>query len=72
MTTQNPQSSPVPLDGRPLEEIEILALRQVLRDEDRTRWARKQLRVIAPAVVAIVTGVWSLWDWFLRHIKFTA
>lgn len=62
----------LPLDGDPeLTTEERLALRKLLRDEERASWAWRQLRVLAPVAVAVVVGMWQFWDWLAKHVKVT-
>lgn len=63
------ESRPTPFDGAPLTTDEIKQLRKVLRDEDRAAWARKQLRILTPIVVAVVVGAWQLWQWISNHLS---
>lgn len=63
-------SDSMPLDGAPdLNEQERLALRRLIRDEERAAWARRKLKVVMPAIVAFVIGTWQLIDWAKTHIS---
>lgn len=65
-------TEPMDLDSTvPLTKQEVEHIRRVLRDDDRATWARKKLAVILPIVVAVVTGLWQLYEWAARHLKVT-
>ncbi|HOW47365.1 MAG TPA: hypothetical protein PLB26_06895 [Rubrivivax sp.] len=60
----------MPLDGdADLTAAERLQLRRMIRDDERASWARRKLRVIVPAVVAVVTVCYQAWDWAIKHIR---
>jgi hypothetical protein len=61
----------MPLDGAPdLSEAERLALRRLLRDDERAAWARRKLKVIVPVLVSIVVGMWQLFETIKAHVTF--
>lgn len=62
----------IPLDGEAeLTPDERKALRSLIRDRERESWAWRRLRVIMPAVVAVVVGIWQAIDWIVKHVKVT-
>jgi hypothetical protein len=68
--TSNPDSGALPLDGAPdLNEDERLALRRLLRDQERNTWALRQARWIVPVIVSMVIGVYHFIDWLVKHYK---
>jgi hypothetical protein len=65
-------SDTLPLEGEPeLSPAERLMLRRMIRDEERATWARRRLRVLVPAMVAVVTMVWHAVDWAIKHVRVT-
>lgn len=63
---------PIDIDSHdPLTRTEIEHLRRVMREDDRTTWAMRKLRVITPVIVALVVGAWQLWDWAVKHLRIT-
>ena len=65
-------TDPMDIDGAaPLTPPEIAHLRRVLRNDDRTSWAMRKLRVFTPVLVAFVVGAWQLWDWAAKHLRVT-
>lgn len=69
MNPTNQDSGSMPLDGQPdLSEAERLALRRIIRDEERASWARSKLRVFVPGAVAIVVAVWQAVEWIRNHV----
>lgn len=65
-------TDPMDLDGdRPLNKAERDHLRRIMRDDDRTSWALKKMRVVVPMVVAIVVAAWQAWDWLAKHVRVT-
>ena len=65
-------SDPIPLDGSAeLTEAERLALRKVLRDNERASWALRKLRILIPMAVAIVVAVYHGVDWLVKHVRFS-
>jgi hypothetical protein len=66
------ETEPMDIDGDvPLTVEERRHIRRLLRDDDRTTWAMKKLRVLMPIVVGAVVAAWQIWDWAARHIKVT-
>lgn len=60
----------LPLDGdKELTSAERLMLRKMMRDEERASWARRRLKFLIPAFVAVVAAVWQAADWAIRHIQ---
>ena len=60
----------LPLDGdKELTSAERLMLRKMMRDEERASWARRRLKILIPALVAVVAAVWQAADWAIRHIQ---
>ena len=60
----------LPLDGdKELTSDERLMLRKMMRDEERASWARRRLKILIPAFVAVVAAVWQAADWAIRHIQ---
>ena len=63
-------SDTLPLDGAAdLTAAERLAIRKVLRDNERASWALRKLRLLVPLAVASVVGVYQAVDWLLRHVR---
>lgn len=65
------ESDAMPLGDSDLTASERKALRGLLRDQERASWAWKRLRVLVPAVVAVVVALWHAWDWAVKHLKVT-
>jgi hypothetical protein len=62
----------MPLDGESdLTPAERRAIRAIIRETERMTWARKKLRVLAPAFVAVVVVIWQLVEWVQKHIRYT-
>ncbi len=53
----------------PFTDNELKRLRQLLQDDDRATWLRKQIRVFTPWVVTVVAGIWALAEWLSKHLK---
>lgn len=53
----------------PLSEDELRKVRELMRNDDRQKWAVRQLKILAPAVVAIVTLCYALGAWIASHWK---
>jgi hypothetical protein len=72
MTDQTDQTDPLePHDpGGPLTSEEKEHIRRILRDDDRRSWALKQIMVLTPIAVGVVTVVYQLWDWVRSHVSF--
>lgn len=68
-------SDPVPLDGRvPLNESELVALRALLREQERMRWLGRVVRRwwpmlagVASAIYAIAVGWSHFVAWAAKH-----
>jgi len=66
-----PNSDSMGLDGdEPLSPEERLHLRKLMRDDERLTWARRKAKVIVPALIALVIGIWQLIDWLRLHVTF--
>lgn len=66
----NPDSGALPLDGAPdLNADERLALRRLLRDQERNNWALRKARWIVPLIVSMVVGFYHFIDWLVKHYK---
>ena len=61
----------MPIDDAELSPAERKALRRMLRDEERSSWAWKRLRVVTPVVVTVMVALWQAWDWFVKHVRVT-
>lgn len=60
------------LDGEAeLSATERRTLRRLILDDERATWARRRLRVLIPAVVAMVIAIYQFADWVLKHVKVT-
>lgn len=60
----------LPLNGdTDLTAAERLMLRKMMRDEERASWARRKLRIVVPAGVAMVVGLWHLVEWARANIS---
>lgn len=65
------ESDPIPLDGdADLTASERLALRKLIREQERLTWARKQLRWIAVSIASAVAAGWALISWVRDHVVF--
>ena len=65
-------SDTMPLEGDPeLTAAERLALRRLIREVERAVWARRQLRLWAPILVGVVSGMAAAWAWLANHVKVT-
>lgn len=63
-------SDNMPLDGdTELTSVERKMLREMLREQERMSWARKKLKVLVPALVAVVVAIWQIIEWLQRHIR---
>jgi hypothetical protein len=58
-----------PHDEVPLTQQELRHLRGMLLDDDRATWARKRIGVFIPWFVAVITGLWSLYEILSKHFK---
>lgn len=66
----NDETDGMPLDGEAeLTPDERKALRRLIRDDERASWAWKRLKVLMPAMVALVVGIWQAFDWVVKHVK---
>lgn len=67
------ESDRAPLDEwhrqLPLSEDELRRLRKLLVDEDRATWLRKQLKVIVPAMVFVLSTCYALGVWIASHFS---
>ncbi len=62
-------SDSLPLDGDiDLTPAERLMVRRMIREEERASWARRKLRVLVPAGVAVVVALWQVIEWGRAHI----
>ena len=70
MSSHASDTDSMPLDGdTPLTRDERLAIRRILREEERRSWAMRKLRVLVPILVACVVAVWQVWEWVARHLR---
>ena len=62
-------SDAMPMGDGAFTPDERQALRRVLRDEERSSWAWKRLRVLTPMVVGVMVALWQAWDWVAKHVR---
>lgn len=62
-------SDPVPLDGRaPLNESELVALRALLREQERMRWLGRVVRRWWPMLAGVASAIYAIavgWSHFV-------
>ena len=62
-------SDPVPLDGRsPLNEAEVVALRALLREQERMRWLGRVVRRWWPMLAGVASALYAIavgWSHFV-------
>lgn len=56
------------LEAKLPSEAELVKWREMAIADERASWARKQVAVWAPILVAVVVGVWQTIDWLRTHI----
>lgn len=56
-------------DETPLSARELKRLREMLIDDDRATWARKRIAVFIPWFVAVVGGLYGLYETVGKHFK---
>jgi hypothetical protein len=55
----------------PFTDEERRRLRKLLVDDDRATWARKQIRIFTPWLIALAGGVYAFADWIQKHWKWS-
>lgn len=63
------ETDAMPFPDSELTPDERKALRRLIRDDERASWAWKKVRVVVPAMVAVVAGLWQAWEWVVRHVR---
>jgi hypothetical protein len=53
----------------PLTDDERRRVRQMLQDDDRATWLRKQVRIITPWLVTVVATAYGVFTWVSAHWK---
>lgn len=56
-------------EQRPLDEAELAALRQIIKDAEHATWLRKQLFVVVPVVFTVVSAIVGAVTWIANHVS---
>lgn len=58
----------MPLTDEPLTRDECMALRKLLRASDRKKWFARELKVIVPVVITVISILWGALAWLQSHV----
>ena len=49
---------------------EVEKVRDLINEAERATWAWKKVRIVIPALVAVVVAIWHGIDWLMKHVRF--